>query len=368
MHPIRDIDIIDYINGQASLDLVQRIDLWVNRSKDHQLVFDNIRKILGAMDGLKDFRIIEPNMAWEKIAPFLSAKRVRINEVKKNNSRNWIKPLSVAASILMIGVIAVILWKNLNTPKFTTIMTSDQGESITLEDGSKIDLGPNSKFVYPLTFEGKSERKVLLEGKGTLDIAKDATKPFVVENFGAGVQVLGTVFEIESTSASSEIENIEGKIKCFSISDTSISIIVNPGEKVSFDGTGFKKESPPPPSTKSEVKETNTKTETPKSPRTSIAPDTLEMNERGDTATTTEPTSIPIPGIPANKIFALLQEKFPGKVKKAQVFGSDLVPIPIDINIADLDELVIELEKVANIKYKKTKRGVYTFEAILPKK
>ena len=64
---------------------------------------------------------------------------------------------------------------------------------LILADGSKVYLNSESRLRFPTRFEGK-ERRVYLEGEGYFEVAKDTTKPFIVEAKEVDVRVLGTSF------------------------------------------------------------------------------------------------------------------------------------------------------------------------------
>lgn len=85
---------------------------------------------------------------------------------------------------------------------FNTIATPYGGQyQVVLPDGSKVWLNAASSLRFPTAFEGK-ERRVELSGEGYFEVARDASKPFMVHvidaSGGAGtdVQVLGTSFDI----------------------------------------------------------------------------------------------------------------------------------------------------------------------------
>lgn len=69
---------------------------------------------------------------------------------------------------------------------------------IQLPDGSVAWLNAVSSLQYPTRFTGK-ERRVKLTGEGYFEVAKDASKPFIVELENAEeIKVLGTKFNIKA--------------------------------------------------------------------------------------------------------------------------------------------------------------------------
>lgn len=68
---------------------------------------------------------------------------------------------------------------------------------ITLSDGTKVWLGADSRFEYPITFENK-KRLVKLDGEAYFDVAKDSLCPFIVYSDNFKMQVYGTKFNLNT--------------------------------------------------------------------------------------------------------------------------------------------------------------------------
>ena len=72
-----------------------------------------------------------------------------------------------------------------------------QRASLTLPDGTSVELNSGSTLEYPAVFSRK-ERRVKINGEAMFDVAKVADKPFYVETFAYDVKVLGTRFNVEA--------------------------------------------------------------------------------------------------------------------------------------------------------------------------
>ena len=75
-----------------------------------------------------------------------------------------------------------------------------QRASLTLPDGTSVELNSGSTLEYPAVF-ARGERRVRVEGEAMFDVAKVADKPFYVETFAYDVKVLGTRFNVEADEA-----------------------------------------------------------------------------------------------------------------------------------------------------------------------
>ena len=106
-------------------------------------------------------------------------------------------------------------------------ISTDPGQraSITLTDGTIVELNSGSKLEYPASFSRK-ERRVRIEGEAMFDVAKDAGKPFFVETFAYDVKVLGTKFNVMAEEETGEFCTalIEGHV---SIMDKNNETVVN---------------------------------------------------------------------------------------------------------------------------------------------
>jgi hypothetical protein len=72
-----------------------------------------------------------------------------------------------------------------------------QKKTLTLSDGSTVELSPNSTLSYTGDFNA-SKREVVLKGEALFDIAKDESRPFYVHSNEIRVTVLGTRFTVNS--------------------------------------------------------------------------------------------------------------------------------------------------------------------------
>lgn len=69
--------------------------------------------------------------------------------------------------------------------------------SVTLSDGTLVQLNSGSKLVFPAKFSG-TRREVYLKGEGYFDVTKDEKKPFVVNTDYINVRVFGTQFNVSA--------------------------------------------------------------------------------------------------------------------------------------------------------------------------
>lgn len=95
---------------------------------------------------------------------------------------------------------------------------------VTLIDGTTIWLNSGSKLTYPIVFSG-SERHVTLDGEAYFDVAHNDRKPFKVVANGAEIVVTGTQFNVSAYHSDKTIRTtlVKGGVDV-KIQDTEISL------------------------------------------------------------------------------------------------------------------------------------------------
>lgn len=111
-----------------------------------------------------------------------------------------------------------------STPPATTT-------SVQLGDGSKVLLGANSRLEYRKQFTD-TLRSVTLKGKARFEVAKDASRPFIVNTDRWQTRVLGTVFDVSDyPHCRSGVMLYEGKVRVGTPSRKQSAREMRPGER-----------------------------------------------------------------------------------------------------------------------------------------
>lgn len=128
------------------------------------------------------------------------------------------KIYSVAASVLFLLSVGSTIFYLKEARKEVPVYIVTSGiqnmQSISLPDGSVVQMGPGSKLTYPAVFTGKT-REIHLDGQAFFDIYKNPHKPFIVHTSNMDVQALGTAFEVFNYEIESKSETVllNGKVK-----------------------------------------------------------------------------------------------------------------------------------------------------------
>ncbi|GAO44202.1 FecR family protein [Flavihumibacter petaseus] len=115
---------------------------------------------------------------------------------------------------------------------------------IELADGSAVVLNSNSELRIPLNYN-RADRQLQLEGEAMFEVAKDATRPFVVNNNALTVKALGTVFKVRAYNFEPFIRTalLEGRVQLDDQQQQHEPAILSPGQWVSVDRTSRKQSS-----------------------------------------------------------------------------------------------------------------------------
>ncbi len=124
--------------------------------------------------------------------------------------------------------------------EYHTLSTPKGGQyKIILPDETAVWLNAASSLKYPVTFTG-AERVVKLTGEGYFEVAKDATKKFIVNINNKGeAEVLGTHFNVNTydDEAATKITLLEGSVKVSELT-THHSQLLKPGQQIALAANG----------------------------------------------------------------------------------------------------------------------------------
>jgi transmembrane sensor len=137
---------------------------------------------------------------------------------RESNRRRYL----AAAGWLVLIASSVLLWtifrKSPVPAQVASLITITNDlnhvRKISLPDGSTVYLNRSSTLSFDSDKFNKKQRFVQLSGEGFFEVAKDASRPFVVETGSLHTKVLGTAFNIEAYHHESEIRVslVHGKI------------------------------------------------------------------------------------------------------------------------------------------------------------
>lgn len=114
-------------------------------------------------------------------------------------------------------------YNSLTNPKGSRVV------KIMLSDGTRVWLDAGSSLTYPVSFPG-AERRVSVSGEAFFEVARNAQKPFFVDNAAASIRVIGTHFNVNAhaDNPNMQVTLIEGAVSVYKGEGSSL---LKPGQQ-----------------------------------------------------------------------------------------------------------------------------------------
>ena len=172
----------DWVVRLQTADLTEdqalAFDAWLSASDDNARAYD---AALGVM-----FEV-------EASAPRIAFDLRRLPVPRPANSRRgWIVAGGMAAAATV--ALAIMPVSLLSAPPQTYTTAKGEHRTVTLADGTKVDLNAGTRMTVTLA---RHERRVSMpEGEAVFDVAKDHSRPFLIAAGDRTVRVVGTRFDV----------------------------------------------------------------------------------------------------------------------------------------------------------------------------
>ena len=194
--------------GEASAPEESQVQAWIAANPEAVKRREHFRILLDESRNLTAAPVVDTDAAWMRF-------QQRVGSKEKPALRRIVLPvrtaLRAAAGIaLLIGLSSLgwFFWS-------TSLQTLSSGEgtlAVHLPDGSEVTLNRRSSITYPRRFASAS-RTVRLNGEGFFDVTSDKRKPFVIHSGEADVTVVGTSFNVKSTTDRTEVVVETGRVR-----------------------------------------------------------------------------------------------------------------------------------------------------------
>lgn len=218
-----------YFSNEASAEEVAQIEQWLEEDPARQSEFDSAHYLFNAM-------ILHSDELSKMTTPGALEKTSRKSKVRRLVYRY----AAAAAAVVIAGLSGVFVEREINYNKMTAQtnvleVPAGQRMSVTLSDGTQVQLNGNSRIEYPVIFSRK-QRNVKLSGEAFFEVKHDERHPFIVETFASKVEVLGTRFNVYADEASEYFSTalVDGKVKVTTNDETAEQVVLAPDEMVRF--------------------------------------------------------------------------------------------------------------------------------------
>lgn len=225
--------IIRYLDGFASLEEKKELLYWLKSSDENRDYFIQIRDLWLACDSAMATDA-EIDIALKRLRNRLIFARQKTVSPKRFRIQ-WQQVAATFLVLISVGYGFYSKKRIVETVQEIVVQnqlitaTGSKGQFI-LPDSTIVWLNSGSKLVYPEHFE-KDRRVVTLEGEAYFQVAKNKSRPFVVQAKDLDIEVLGTSFNIASHAMLDKVETVllSGSIKA-NINATGKKILLKPNE------------------------------------------------------------------------------------------------------------------------------------------
>jgi ferric-dicitrate binding protein FerR (iron transport regulator) len=208
-----------YLTGQVTEQERIKIEAWLEENKS---------------EGNTDLELSKDDE--EKIFQRISAKHGLGKSISRKKPNGlWL--FKVAASILIVALASYSAWLYLDKPSEKANFAFHDGDDrLILEDGTLVWLHENTDISYFEKQQGDTTfRFARIKGEALFEVAKDESKPFIIESGEVRIRVVGTSFNLKADDNKIELSLLTGKVH---MSTAQSSIHVEPNEKVIYKGSG----------------------------------------------------------------------------------------------------------------------------------
>ncbi len=219
--------LVKYLLEEATSQEKQEVQQWLDADPENQRHFNQFKTIWEESARIFEKSKVDENTAWERF-------QQRVANAEQNQKGKTISLTSTGRSWMRAAALIIVLisaswfgYRQLLDPTIFEINSGNDILAVTLPDESVVTLHKNTTLSYPSRFKGNS-RKVTLVGEAFFDISPDDKKPFYIHANDATIRVVGTSFNVKTTSDSTEIIVATGLVE---VTKEDNGILLHPNEK-----------------------------------------------------------------------------------------------------------------------------------------
>jgi transmembrane sensor len=180
----------------------------------------NIETLIAAAAGDLDNVVALNEYASVDTARTSPVRRVAHNELPKE--RRYVRLPSRRAFVLtasaagLLAAVGIWLWMQIGAPVYTTGVGEQR--VLKLADSSTVEL--NSRSRIRVHYSGDKRAVDLLAGQALFHVAKDSSRPFIVEIGGTRVRAVGTQFDVYKKIRMTVVTVVEGRVSVLAQTST----------------------------------------------------------------------------------------------------------------------------------------------------
>ncbi len=211
-----------------------RFGHWLQQDPRHRAAYAQVEKLwraAGPQITPRPLSASPPGEAAESLREPRAGPRMRMSRV-----------LAAAAALtaITVGIAIFLQHRGLVSAGSYATATGVQ-QTLELSDGSSVTLNTQSEISVDI---GKAARTVqLIRGEARFNVARDATRPFVVATGNARIRALGTAFDVRVLPDRIAVTLLEGRVAVATapaagIAKAAAPTILAPGQQLAVEANG----------------------------------------------------------------------------------------------------------------------------------
>ena len=226
-----------YLSGNVTEDQVRELEEWVAARPENKHVFMEMKQAWMLTGMSKNTTDVNIEAAWRGVSNQVFDQDNVVPLTSTFNRRRW---MSIAASMVLLATASFLIYQFIADQPTHYLAAANQSEEILLADGSQVVLNRSSSLRYG-TDKKDNQRQVELQGDAYFNVARDESRPFIINTDDVEIQVLGTSFYVDARSAQDQVHVIveSGKV---AVRTDSMEHILVAGEKAVFNKKNLKLE------------------------------------------------------------------------------------------------------------------------------
>lgn len=195
------------LSNQASQTELDALETWIGLSPDNQEDIDLLDALWDASSHYEPSIDFNTNQALTKFKTAINSQPTPEIITMKPRFSGILK---IAASFTILAFASFLVFNMLAPNKIMN--TSSDINLVSLEDGSKLWLSPNTEISYDKAFNSE-HRTMDFAGKAFFDVAEDKDLPFIVNMGAQSIEVVGTSFNLTYRNDEVILEVLTGVVK-----------------------------------------------------------------------------------------------------------------------------------------------------------
>jgi transmembrane sensor len=231
--------ITSHLSGETTPEQAAELMQWTQSSAENAQLYEAYAATWNTINLQKMEDQISLDDEWDSILQKLPQSETSPANQPIIRSFNFSRMLRIAAVFLLLAVPSFFLVRYMISPGMEHFTAMNDVTEKRLPDGTVVTLNAGSTIDYPSRFNGET-RSIELQGEGFFEVTHDERQPFIISSRNARIEVLGTTFNVNTTSrpGTTDVILASGSVAVYTSDEPHRRVLLQPGEKARIDVKG----------------------------------------------------------------------------------------------------------------------------------